>query len=318
MGFWEEKIQEGSYDGVRFDFVRTTHDHENELDVQSFNNRNGGPVKFRGRRHLRFDILAIVIEDDYPDVMINLLEKVDAGQPKEFVDPIFGSFKAVVERAQVQHDADDAANAATIQLTVIEHTDEDAQPAKKSAPAKANETRGRAAEVHVASEDYSDAVLVQLEEAASLAVALASQSYVAARQIADEADDAATTAAACADVLEADGDILSSVAIQAQINGSLSGIDAVLVQIADYTFAEAEELAAALLATAAALRETGAIILNTKPPIVERTVEADICLLALVHAIHGDSSRVDELLTLNSFADPLLVLAGTKVRHYAF
>lgn len=119
--------------------------------------------------------------------------------------------------------------------------------------------------------------------------------------------------------LEADGDIMSLVEIQATTNAALTEVKAVMVLLENYTVAPAYNLGAALVAAGAALSRYAEALAETKPPLITELLESDWSLLELAHARYGDSTRAGELLLLNVdvIDDPLLIPSGTELRRYA-
>jgi prophage DNA circulation protein len=300
---WSDILQDGGWDGETFEFVRSTFEGGNDVDQQRLPNTNGQQNKGRGRRGRRFRILAIFIEDDYPEKMNRVIAKLEnGGVPKEFVDPIFGSMKASVETFSVVHDADDASDAASVDISFVEHTEGAGQLGPKAVtgttPARANAVRAAVNDVFVALSAFQAATEVQNNE------------YVL------EVTAAANATASLADSLEQTGDELSSPEVQAQANSVLALIDTAVNTGANYDSIESYDQGAAMLAMSTALSAMAQDLIEAKPPLGLRVVQADTNLLALAHDLYGDSSRADELLTLNAFPDPSFVPAGFKVLAY--
>lgn len=302
---WEDLIQEGKFDGVRFDFVRSTFEGGNDIDARLFPNTAGQSNKGRGRKGRRFDILGVFIEDDYPDVMNALIEKLEnGGTPKEFVDPIFGSMQMSCERFNITHDSDDAADSATIQITLVEHTEGARGPraVTNTTPARANAVRSRVLDAFAAMSAFQAATEIQNDPHVLEVVGLV-----------NAATSAATT---LADSLEETADTLAVPEVQQQTNAALVSIDSAVVANADYDSTEAYDLGAALLAMAAAASALAQDIIEAKPPLELYSIVADTNLLSLAHDLYGDSSRADELLALNSIPDPAVIPAGFRLMRY--
>lgn len=296
---WDEKLQEGSFGGVRFDFVSAKDEHANDLDEQNFPGRPGTRVVARGRRGKVIDVLAVFIEDDYPEQMESLIEQLDdGGVVKKLVHPVFGELNAACKRFVVTHDVEDARDSATVQITFVEDNDAEQSPTavKGTTPARANEVRSLADEVLTALTTFQNSLDVQNSEI-GLAVT-----------------GAANAASSIADSLEADFDTLSTLEIQATTNGGLAKCDAALVLLDDYETTEQYDLAAVVLEMSHALRDLAQDLIDQRPPLSIYTVVADTNLLALAHDLGADA---EELLTLNSFPDPSLIPAGFKVKAYA-
>lgn len=301
MAEWADILQEGKFDGVRFDFVSTRDEGSNELDVQRLPGKPGQKVAARARNGRRWEILGIFIEDDYPDTMDQLIAKLDnGGEPKEFVHPVFGVFKASCESWHVLHDVDDAADSATVQITLVEHTEDTASPSaiRSTTPARANAVRSAAADVLSALSAFVAATEVQ------------NNTYVL------EVTAAVNAANGVADELEASGDEMSALEVQSSTNSTLSTVAIAVDAGADYDSTEAYDLGAAVQAMAAAISDMANELIEAKPPLQTFTVAADTNLLTFVHGLYGNSERVDEVLQLNSVADPSLLAAGTKVMAY--
>lgn len=292
---WSDILQVGSFDGVVFDFVRATFEGGNTLDQQTFPNRAGTFIQGRARNGRRFEIMGIFIEDDYPDTMNRLIAKLEnGGNPVEFVDPVFGSFKASCDHFVVTHDVEEAADSATIQITIIEHTEGNVGTvgAKNTTPARANAVRSRATDALVALSAFQEALDVQ------------SNPYVI------QVEGAINAASSIADSLEATGDELSALDVQKQGNATLAVIETAIATGADYDSAEAYDLGAAMLAMSSSVSGLVQDLIDAKPPLQTYPVLADTNLLAWAHGKYGDSSRAEEVLSLNSFPDPTLIPAG--------
>jgi prophage DNA circulation protein len=302
---WSDILQDGGYDGVKFEFVRSTLEGGNDIDQQTFPNRAGQKIKGRGRKGRRFRILAIFVEDDYPDTMNALLAKLEnGGVPKEFVDPIFGSMQASVENFTVTHDADDASDAATIDISLVEDTngEQGLKAITNTTPARANAVRAGVTNVFAALSALQAATEVQNDPHVLEVVGLV---------------NAATSATSTmADSLEATGDQLSAPAVQQQANAALASIDLAVSSNADYDSIESYDLGAALLAMSAAASGLAQDLIEAKPPLQIFVVRADTNLLALAFDLYGDSSRAEELLALNSLPDPAFIPVGWKVQAY--
>lgn len=298
---WEDILQVGKFDGVVFDFVRATREGGNTLDQQEFPNKPGVFVQGRATKGERFTVMGIFIEDDYPDTMNALIAALqNGGVPKEFVDPVFGSIQAACDSWQVTHDAEDAADSATIQITFVQHTDGSTGPraVTNTTPARANAVRSGATDVLVALSAFQEATEVQ------------NNPYVL------QVTGAVNAANGIADTFEADADDLSALDIQKQANAALATIELAVEAGADYDTAEAYDLGAAVLAMSTAVSGMAQDLIEAKPPLQIYVVVADTNLLAFAHDLYGDSSRADELLALNSFPDPSLIPAGFKVQAY--
>jgi prophage DNA circulation protein len=302
MASWDDILQVGKFDGVEFDFVSTKDEHSNELDQQKFPNKPGTFIAPRSRNGIRFSVLAIFIEDDYPDKMDELIEKLDnGGAPKEFVHPVFGSFKAACERFTVTHDIEDCADSATLEISFAEHTEDGSgtKAIRATTPARANAVRSAAAEVLTALSAFQEATEAPNNNAYVLQVT-----------------GAINAAESIAESLEATGDEISSLEVQAQTNAALAVIEEAVDAGADYDSTEAYDLGQSVLVMSSAVSTMANELIDAKPPLQERAVVADTNLLALAHDFYGDSTRADELLTLNSFPDPSLIPAGFKVLAY--
>ncbi len=301
MAEWADILQVGKFDGVAFDFVSTRDEGGNTLDKQEFPNKPGAFVQGRARNARRTTVMAIFIEDDYPDTLNNLLAKLEnGGEPKEFIHPVWGTTKAACERFTVTHDVEDAADSATIQIDFVEHTEESAGPkaVKNTTPARANAVRSAVTDVLVALSAFEAATEVQNNE------------YVL------EVTGAINAASDVADSLEADGENLSALEVQAQANAALSTVAVAVDAGADYDTPEAFDLGAAVLVLSAAISDMANELINAKPPLQTFTVGAATNLLSLVHALYGDSERADEVLQLNNIPDPSLIPAGFQVAAY--
>lgn len=295
---WDEILQEGSFGGVTFDFVSAKDDHANDLDEQKFPNRPGTRVVPRGRVGTTIDVMAIFIEDDYPEKMNDLIAQLDdGGVVKKLVHPVFGTINAACKRFTVTHDIEDARDSGSVTITFVEDNDEEAGPraVTSTTPARANQVRTLGDSVLVALSTFQAALEIQNSEI-GLAVT-----------------GAVNAASSIADSLEADFANLSVIEIQATTNGGLAKCDAATVLLADYETTEQYDLAAALLEMAHALRALAQDLIDQRPPLSVYVVPATTNLLSLAHALGADA---EELLALNSIPDPSSIVAGSKVRAY--
>jgi prophage DNA circulation protein len=298
MATWEEILKEGSFGGVKFDFVNISDTGTNELDKQAFPNRPGTTIKPRTANGRTFEIMAIFIDDDYPATMDALKAQVsDGGTPKNFVHPVFGTLKASCSQWSIRHDSEDAIDSATMTLTLIEHTEGDGPTAQRdTTPARANSVRSLANDVLTALSAYQEVLEVQ------------NNTYVL------QVQGAVNAAVSLADSLEATGDDLSALSVQASSNGVLALVEASAAVIADYDSSEEFDLGNALILMGSAVKDLGQDLVEARPPLSAQKVLADTNLLSLAHDLGEDA---EELLTLNSFPDPTDIKAGFEVLRYA-
>lgn len=305
---WEDFLQPGSYKGVEFDFVSTTDKGGQDLDVQEFPGRDGNAIQPRSTKGKRHEIEAIVIEDDYPDVMNDLIEQLDEVSVGEFVHPVFGSSQCAVEEYTVRHAVEDGRDCAVISITFVEHTDQTTGVETDTVPALANGVRSDADELYSALSD-----VLEPDFSATPAVKAA-----AATALAIPAD--ATTAA---NDLEAGSGDISVAEVSSRVNSIRSRIDSAAQAMSDYSNPEMYAAGLGLTALAFSLSSLGNSIIESRPPLVERTVRADIPLLTWVQMQYPKQAsadladRVDEIVGLNDIPDPLNVPRGTKLRCYA-
>lgn len=303
---WEEFLQPGSLGGVEFDFISTKDKGGRDLDRQEFPGRKGRALDDRSAKGEEHSIVAIFIEDDYPDVMNDLLAVLRKGGILEFVHPVFGSSKVGVEDWEVGHDIEDAADAAGITIALVEHTDAPSVETS-SVPARANAVRST-----------SDA-------ARASASAILDPGYDAPAEIipaVSGVDAVCSQASAAADAIEAGSLSLSVAEIQSSVNSVRSQIAAVEDVIADYNSIETSDLGRDLSALAQSISDLGDLVIAARPPIIEERVEADIPLLTWVQMKYPTltseqlEERVAEVTTMNDIADPLSVPLGASLRRY--
>lgn len=307
---WEEFLQPGSYKGVEFDFLSTTDKGGQDLDEQEFPGRDGEFVQPRSAKGKRHDISAVFIEDDYPDVMNDLIEVLDEVSVGEFVHPVFGSLTVAVDEYTVTHDVEDGRDCATIRISFIEHTDSSPTSSGETntIPALANGVRSSADALTAAADDILDP---GFDAAPEVKAAAAQAPAIAA--------DASTAA----DTLEAGSGDISIAEIQSQVNSISSRINAVAQAVSDYSSPEMYTMGLGLNALALSLSNLGNTIIAARPPLVTRIIRADIPLLVWVQMQYPSQSsadledRVSEIVGLNDIPDPLLVPTGTRIRCYA-
>lgn len=321
MAGWSDFIQTGSYAGIAFDFVSTQDEHSRVFDRQQIPNRDGVFLEDRAADGRTTDVLAIFVEDDYPDVMNQLIAAIDAGGVREFVHPIWGKTKALITRASAAHNADESIDSATMQLHVEEHTESAQGPraTRTSIAAKAGALRDGVLAVFNAITIFAAAV--DALEAAGTTLSGAQQAVV--DQAIADGTAAANLSADAANAFEQSADTMSADEVQAQTNGALTKCDAVSQGLSSFTTAAAPlpeqyDFAQAVVELAAQVSDLARTAAAGKPALTTYTVEADTTLLAWCHAKYGDSSRAGEVLALNSWiSDPLLLPRGSEVTAYA-
>lgn len=119
---WKDFLLQGRFKGVPFTFIATREEHSRDVDRRRYPGRDGAELEDRGRNELSITVRSVFIDDDYPDVMNELLAVIDAGGVGELVHPVYGTIQALAERATVVHDADDAIDCASIEITFTEDT----------------------------------------------------------------------------------------------------------------------------------------------------------------------------------------------------
>ncbi len=300
-----ERLQTGKWKGLEFDFISLDDDHSFELDILRFPNRHGAAVRQRASNELRIDVAALFFEDAWPTKLDDFLRVTYEGAIGELVHPVFGRLTAAVERMRIRHDAEDAIDAAAVQISFVEHRDEAVGPFEQQTTAAAHGAAARSwADKIVAFAGTFKTVLATLEDPS-----------LALQEVPTDALDAALAIRSCADAL--DQSSITVLDVQTQVNGASAKCDAIVQVIANYETPEARDLGYALIGGADALAAMGTSIIEAKPPLQILEVVADTNILALAHGLYGDSSRADELMTLNTFDDPMAIPRGFRLRHYA-
>ncbi len=305
MASWEDIILAGQLDGLTFDFVSVRDDHSNTIDSQPIPLRDGTFRKPRGREGKQFEITAVFMEDDYPDTMNSLIAKLDEQKIHDFIHPIFGKFRVACPHFVVGHDAEDAADFGTIQLTLLEHSDGNKLTATtQTVPARANQVRSLGTQVLEALSTFQAALEIQNSEIGLAVIG------------------AVNAATSIAESLEATGDDLSSIAVQSSTSVAITACDDALELVADFEITEQYDLSAVLSQMTGALSAMANDLIEQKPPLQTFSVVADTNLRSWVHdkypGISADEleARVLEVLSLNSFPDPMQIPAGFKVTAY--
>lgn len=296
---WEQKLYDGSFDGVTFDFVDTKDTDANSLDKQLFPGRDGQRITPRARAGKSLDITAIFIEEDYPEKMNELIAALsNGGSVKKLVHPVFGELSASADNWTVTHNADDAIDCATVTIK-FEISNENASGPSAvtgTTPAQANEVRST-----------GDATLLSLD-------AYEASLSTPQPDVSDAVNDAVTQSSAAADNLETNFSDLSVLDIQAQTNGALATCDTAIAMLSDYATTEQYDLSNALLEMSNAVRALAQNLIEQRPPLSIFIARADTNLLSLAFDMGADA---EELLTLNSIPDPSFIPAGFQVTAYA-
>lgn len=318
MAQWETFIQTGSYGGLVFDFVSVHDEGGRVVDRQSQPGRDGVHLQDRAREGRAFDILAVFVEEDYPNKYYDLLKLIEEGGIREFVHPIRGKFKALITRYGSEHNADDSTDSCTMQLHVEEHTEQQIGPTitATSIAARANAVRAKVLDI---------LNLVSLFAAAIDALPGLSKTLTGtAESIAADVTSVANLATDTATSLEETAADLSALEIQASANSVLADTDATVARISDCTFnstalPEQYDMLQALINMAAAMADLATALAAGKPALTTFQIDADISLMVWAHEKYIDSTRADEVFALNPWiSDPLVLPAGSTVTAYAF
>jgi len=305
---WEEIARPCSWMGVEFAALSISAEHGREIDKREYPGRDGRDLEDRGRQGLTVQLRAVFFGEDYPDALDRLLAKIDGGGIGELVHPIHGRMRAACERAVEVHDPEDALDAASLDLTFVEHTEDALGPfvSTESEPALANAIRAASDTTATTArklQAYLDSLSAPSTPALAAAPALAATAAIAS--------------SAAVDRLEVGAADMSAPEIQAAVNGALVRIDEAARAVANYAAPAEYELGVALTALAASLARYGAALIQARPPLVEVEVLADVPLLVWAHARYGSSARAAEVIALNPIADPLRIPRGTRLRVYA-
>jgi len=304
---WEDFIVAAQFDGLTIDVVSTRDEGANDIDSQKFPNKNGTKRVYRGANGWQRDIVAVFMESDYPDTMDQLIKKLEEQKIHEFIHPIFGKKKVACDRFVVAHDAEDAADFGTVQMTLLEHTDGEGVTVQRDPiPARANQVRTLGTEILEALSELQATLEIQNSEIGLAVIG------------------AVNAANSVAESLEATGDDLSSIAVQATTSGAVAKVDEAITLVADYSSSEEYELSRLLCDLAGALSAMAGSLIEKRPPLQKFSVVAETNLRAWVFdkycklglSVEELEDRVNEVLSLNSFPDPMTIPAGFSVIAY--
>jgi prophage DNA circulation protein len=93
--------------------------------------------------------------------------------------------------------------------------------------------------------------------------------------------------------------------------------DAMALARARYGLEQARSITEPLKTMALAVQESGRAIINARPPLIVRTVDAPTPLRLLAHRWYGDHSRALEIQRLNTLRSPNAITVGDKINAYA-
>lgn len=150
-------------------------------------------------------------------------------------------------------------------------------------------------------------------EAQAVAV---TQAYIAASAAVGHADAAGLVLAA-----EAETPTLSPVEIETVANAARSHIDAAIESVrAILPIEQSRPITEALKDQALAIQEAARGIIEARPPLIQRAVEAPGSLRLLAHRWYGDHTRAAELARLNlgnGLRQPNFIQSGDRLHAYA-
>lgn len=125
---------------------------------------------------------------------------------------------------------------------------------------------------------------------------------------------------AAANVLavEADAPSMSPPEIEAVANTARAALD-VAIEAARLAYAPADLAAVVepLRDTALAIQDAARAVIEARPPMIDRAVDAPACLRLLAHHWYGDHARSVELQRLNNLAMPNFIARGDVLHAYA-
>jgi prophage DNA circulation protein len=93
--------------------------------------------------------------------------------------------------------------------------------------------------------------------------------------------------------------------------------DAMALARARYGLEQSRSITEPLKTLALAVQESGRSIINARPPLIVRTVDAPAPLRLLAHRWYGDHSRALEIQRLNTLRSPNAITVGDKINAYA-
>lgn len=143
---------------------------------------------------------------------------------------------------------------------------------------------------------------------------------VAAAAVTVKVNVATGTAEAAGLVLAAEAatPTLSPVEIEAIANAARSAIEGAIADCrAIYPLEKSRAITDPLKTQALAIQEAAAAIIEARPPLVVRTMEAPGNLRLIAHRLYGDHTRAPELWRLNNLRHPNFIQAGEKINVYA-
>lgn len=139
-------------------------------------------------------------------------------------------------------------------------------------------------------------------------------SHVALNQTTAKADAAQIVLAS-----EAQTPTLSAPDIELIVNDTRTSIEAVITQYrANFTLEDSRPVVEALKATALALQEAARTVIQARPPLIIKVVDAPGNYRLLAHKWYGDHTRATELLRLNpTVRMPNFISVGDRLNAYA-
>jgi prophage DNA circulation protein len=157
---WADFLQPCSFGGVAFEIISIDDNATFEVDEQTFPHRSRAHQEGRGENAEEFSVEAVFIDDDYPDVMNELLDKIRENKPQELVHPVRGQMQAMCIAARTHHSAEDGVDAARMQLTMRRHDPAvaDVFRVTNTLPARANAVRAAADDVKISADALKESL----------------------------------------------------------------------------------------------------------------------------------------------------------------
>lgn len=125
-------------------------------------------------------------------------------------------------------------------------------------------------------------------------------------------------AAALVLAAEAERPTLSPIEIENITNTARTSIERAMEDVrAIYPLEKSRAITEPLKDQALAIQEAARAIIEIRPPLLERTIEAPGNLRLIAHRLYGDHTRAPELFRINDLSQPNFILAGDKLNAYA-
>lgn len=282
---WDTQLETASFRGVEFACQVIDDDLGRRLAEHSYPYRSGSDFEDLGRKARSTRLRVVFLGEDYLGDLGAFLQAADAGRTGLFQHPLMGSWQAKCRTYPVHHEHG-ARDMATLEVEFVEDGTNTALPDLFSVSQGQADVEEAAVASLAANQSLLDKAIAGVEDAVASARAFAAEATAAVQNAVDRVNQ-----------------------IRAKVNSLIQAMR-------DLTDIQRWPLTRALRRLVHSAAKLAKAVESLAPPLVFHTVGASSSVSMIAHALYGDASRAQQLLSLNRIANPYLVPAGTRLRVY--